>query len=205
MIKNVILDFGHGGLDASGNYTTYPSKMYDFGGGDIAYEGVLNREIGQKVLECFLEVSSLNVECTVCPDDPTDLGLHERVEVANKYDPNETICISVHCNAGGGTGFELFTTRGETDSDDLAECIADSVEPLYEKMALRLRYDFSDGDKDKEADFFVLTQTKCPAVLLECGFFDNKTDYLLLKDQSFQSDLACLIFNGILNYINKHR
>jgi len=42
MIKNIILDFGHGGIDESGKYTT-KGKKHDFGNGEVAYEGVLNR------------------------------------------------------------------------------------------------------------------------------------------------------------------
>ena len=41
MIKNIVLDFGHGGIDINGNYTTAPNKMHKFSNGQIAYEGVV--------------------------------------------------------------------------------------------------------------------------------------------------------------------
>ena len=45
MIKNIILDFGHGGIDENGNYTTL-GKKHTFPNGETAYEGVINRRIG---------------------------------------------------------------------------------------------------------------------------------------------------------------
>lgn len=205
-IKNIVLDFGHGGLDSQGRYTTAPNKMFVHANGEAAYEGVLNRQIGGHVYTCLRSHKEFNVVCTVKEDDPRDISLSQRVRVANKFDPKETIFVSIHCNASkyhNASGFELFTTKGLTKSDSLAEEIANAVEHIYEDVGLRLRYDFSDKDKDKEADFYVLRKTKCPAVLLECGFFDNRKDFDLLKDPIFQGNLGSFIYTGILNFINK--
>lgn len=203
MYKNVVLDFGHGGIDSNGKYTTAPGKMFKFPDGEVAYEGVLNRQIGGLVYTHLRNHRDLNVVCTVKEDDPRDLSLSYRVRVANQLPTKETLFVSIHCNAGGGkgTGFEIFTSKGKTKSDELAEKIADSVEDLYEEVGLNLRYDFSDGDKDKEVDFYVLRKTKGVAVLLECGFFDNPKDFELLKDSEFQCKLAMRIYKGILNFI----
>lgn len=203
MIKNIILDFGHGGIDSNGVYTTAPAKMYKFPNGDIAYEGVLNRQIGGHVLTCLRSHLDLNVITTVAETDPRDLSLPWRVRVANSYDPKETIFISIHNNAGGGEGFELYTTKGVTKSDDLAESLANNIEHTFKLYDMKLRYDFSDRDKDKEVDFYVLRKTKCPAVLLECGFFDSRSDFDKLKDPLFQAHLGSFIYTGIIEYINK--
>lgn len=205
MIKNVILDFGHGGIDSSGRYTTAPNKMFIHANGEAAYEGVLNRQIGGHIYTCLKGHPELNIITTVAETDPRDLSLGYRVSVANKYPHDETIFVSIHCNASSnhmGRGFEIYTTRGTTESDYLAEKIATAVEPVYEKVGMKLRYDFSDGDKDKEVDFYVLRKTKCPAVLLECGFFDNRIDFDNLKDPLFQANLGSFIYTGIIDYIN---
>lgn len=205
-IKNVVLDFGHGGIDENGNYTTAPNKMFKFPDGEVAYEGVLNRQIGGHVYTCLRSHLDLNIVCTVKEDDPRDISLSHRVRVANKFDPRETIFVSIHCNASlshNATGFEIFTTKGTTKSDLLATDIGNAVEVSLGKFDVRFRKDMSDGDLDKEADFYVLRKTKCPAVLIECGFFDYRPDFELLKDPIFQSDLASFIYTGILNYINE--
>jgi N-acetylmuramoyl-L-alanine amidase len=198
-VKNIILDPGHGGLNPEGKYTTAPAKMHIFEDGVVAYEGVINRQIVSYMLQCFEDYPEYYVIKTV--SDYRDISLKQRVNIANYFSPAETIFVSVHCNAGGGTGWEIFTTPGQTKSDKLAEYITNAVEHIYKREGLGLRYDTSDGDKDKEAKFYVLRETNCPAVLLECGFFDNRKDFELLQDASFQADLASFIVTGILNYI----
>ena len=203
-IKNIVLDFGHGGLDENGVYTT-KGKQHRFNSNEIAYEGVLNRQIGG-ILQAYLRSlgQNYNIVTTVGADDPRDLTLGYRVRVANQFNANETIFVSIHSNAfnGKAKGFEIFTTKGITRSDVLAESIADEIEPLYSQLNLRLRYDQKDGDKDKERDFYVLRKTKCPAVLLECLFFDNYEEFKLLRDVNFQKELAWCIYQGILKFIN---
>ncbi|MDX2361893.1 MAG: N-acetylmuramoyl-L-alanine amidase [Crocinitomicaceae bacterium] len=206
MVKNIVLDFGHGGLDENGRYTTH-GKMHKFNAKEIAYEGVLNRQIGG-VLQSYLRSlgPEYNIITTVNADDSRDLSLSYRVKVANKYKASETIFVSIHSNAAGGRGkgFELYTTRGVTKSDALAESIANEIEPFYKSLELKLRYDTRDGDKDKEVDFYVLRKTNCPAVLLECLFFDNYEEFKLLRDPEFQKELAWRIYQGIVKHIQNN-
>jgi len=204
MIKNVVLDFGHGGLDRNGNYTTN-GKFHRFNANEVAYEGVINRQIGG-ILHGYLRSLEprVNIVTTVGADDPRDLSLGYRVRVANQFNPSDTIFLSIHSNAFNGQagGFEIFTTKGVTRSDRLAELIATEIEPFYQDLSLRLRYDLSDADKDKEVDFYVLRKTRCPAVLLECLFFDNYEEYKLLINPEFQKELAWRIFQGILKFMS---
>lgn len=203
---NIILDPGHGGIDQNGNYTTAPSKMYKHDNGEIAYEGVLNRNIAKEILKCFQVENNKNLRVffTVEPIDSRDLSLRERVNLANKFNPNNTLYISIHCNAGKGSGFEIFTSKGETKSDKLATEIVNAVEPTYIKYGLPIRKDFSDGDPDKEAGFYVLKKTFCPAVLLEYGFFDNIKDFELLKNPKFINKIAFDTFHGIMKYVENY-
>lgn len=204
MIKNIILDYGHGGLDANGRYTT-AGKSHRHADGYMAYEGVINRQIGGLV-EMFLNwhKPGLNIISTVDPFDGRDLTLQWRVRVANQFNPRETIFISFHSNASSsqlGRGFEIFTSKGETRSDRLATIIGNQVREFYNSVNLRLRFDFSDGDLDKEIDFYVLKRTRCPAVLLEMLFFDNKDDIKFLKDPAFHKDMAWNIYQAIMQYV----
>ena len=202
-IKNIILDFGHGGLDKFGEYTTGTKKMHKFSEHGIAYEGVINRQIGSR-LHRKLSGTNLNIVTTVDADDSRDKSLAYRVKVANSYNPKETILISIHSNAFNtiARGFEIFTSKGLTESDKVAESIANEVEVVYNELKLKLRYDLSDGDKDKESDFHVLRKSKCPAVLVECLFFDNYEDYKQLTSVYFQERLAIALYKGIMNYVS---
>jgi N-acetylmuramoyl-L-alanine amidase len=44
--------------------------------------------------------------------------------------------------------------------------------------------------------------TKCPAVLVECLFMDNKEDCSYLLSNEGKETIANLLVNGIINYIS---
>jgi len=203
---NIIIDPGHGGIDETGNYTTAPYKMFTFDDGLTIYEGEVNRKIAKNLSNNFLASPDPKEKIlfTVKPHNSEDISLKERVDFANKFNPKNTLFIPIHNNAGGGSGFEIYTSKGETKSDKLATEIYNAVKPTYKEYGLPMRKDtFTDGDVDKESQFYVLRKTICPAVLIEGAFFDNRKDAELLKQDNFLKDLSFSIFYGIKNYINK--
>ena len=181
----VILDNGHGGL-IGGIYQTNGKRSPDWENG-VLYEGVFNRWIVNKVCK---RLDMLNIPYYKLVPENEDISLAERVRRVNsiaKKNPNVWL-LSQHATAGGGTGFEAFTTKGKTLSDILAEKLIEEIEKTFSN--LKMRYDLSDGDKDKEADFYIIKNVVCPAVLVESLFMDNKDDYRLLWDGDFQNALA---------------
>lgn len=116
------------------------------------------------------------------------LPLADRAEAANAI---EAACVlSFHCNAADSpmaSGFEVFTSPGNTPADALATYI-------YEELDLVLPYggrtDFSDGDPDKEAKFYILRHTKAPAALVEFGFMTSADDLDVLTNEGWQDDMA---------------
>lgn len=202
---NILIDCGHGGINSDGVYTTKPNKMYKFNKDTIAYEGKINREIGKRVYD-FLHELGYNPYYTVSPTDATDIPLKDRVSFINSFDPLITIGVSFHSNSSpnhNARGFELYTSKGETRSDIIATYIGEEI--INEFPDNRFRTDFSDGDLDKESQFYILRKTLCPMVLLENLFFDNINDYNLLKSESFQKRLAWRITNGIVRYLKTIR
>ena len=198
---NILIDCGHGGIDDKGNYTTAPNKMHTFPDGDVIHEGVINRQIGKKVYE-YLEGKGYCPSYVLFPEESIDMPLRERVEIINSFDPKKTIGISFHSNAShfhNVRGFEIFTSVGETESDLLATCIGEEI--IEEFPTNRFRKDASDGDLDKESQFYVLRKTLCPMVLIENLFFDNLEDANLLRSESFQNRLSVSISNGIIRYL----
>lgn len=204
---NIVLDFGHGGINKHGEYVTAPSKMFQHKDGTIAYEGVINREIGGLIYQFIRWDKDLIPKLTVKADDPRDISLSYRVRVANSFPKEETLMVSIHCNASSNQdarGFEIFTSKGNTEADPLATDIFNSVKPLYDKMNIPMRKDTNDGDPDKEKDFYVVKKTKCPAVLVEVLFFDNEEDWRLLQDLKFQMNVAFAVYKGIKTYTERN-
>ena len=65
----------------------------------------------------------------------------------------------------------------------------------------RLRTDYTDADPDQEADFYLLRNTNCPAVLTENLFMDNPADCALLLTEEGQQSLVDLHVDGICAYL----
>lgn len=119
----------------------------------------------------------------------------------------DCIYVSIHVNAAGAdgkwhdaTGWEIYTTKGTTKADKLATCIYERAKSNF-KNTRKLRTDFSDGDPDKEAEFYVLKHTECPAVLTENFFQDNQKDVEFLTSDVGFHQIVRLHVEGILDYI----
>lgn len=196
----IILDPGHGGM-LGARYVTAPAKMFAHKDGPTIYEGKWNREIVAK-LKYLLTRERIKFVETV--SDFKDVPLPERVEFANKKAKafnGRAIYVSIHANAGGGNGFEVYTSPGETKSDLIADIWVEEMEKEFPKRVSRT--DFSDGDADKEARFFVLTQTTCPAILTESFFMDNLEDAAYMLTNEAQRRVAEVHLKTILRAIEE--
>ena len=67
---------------------------------------------------------------------------------------------------------------------------------------MNIRKDITDGDPDKESGFYILKHTKCPAVLTENLFQDNRTDVDFLLSEAGKRAIVDLHVNGIINYLS---
>jgi N-acetylmuramoyl-L-alanine amidase len=170
MMKYILLDNGHGN-DTPGKR----SPVWSDGAQLFEYE--FNRAIVNGVIQ---ELAKVNIPVIKLVPELNDVELSERVRRANMYDG---LFISIHSNAGGGSGCEIFTSKGQTQSDKFEPIFKQEYEKIFKGE--KYRTDFSDGDSDKEADFYVLKNTKMPALLIECFFMDTETEckkYLLNTD-----------------------
>lgn len=202
-----LLDNGHGGVDDSGNYTTCENyvkndpttwyKMHIHSGVPI-YEGEFNRRV---VDEIATQLWSLGIDYTLINPEVDDISLKERVNRVNSFHKRDKRCIlvSVHGNAFNGTakGFEVFTSKGQTGSDSIADIFAVKMSLMFPKKVMR--WDLSDKDKDKEANFYILKNTSCPAILTENFFFDNKEDAALMMSDEGVKQIAQAHVNAIIN------
>ncbi|MEM1134249.1 MAG: N-acetylmuramoyl-L-alanine amidase [Bacteroidota bacterium] len=180
-----LLDPGHGGM-INGKYQTAGKRSPNWKDGyQQLFEGEFNRAIVARLKEMCNQSNIKYVD--MCPTD-ADIRLKTRVDAANALHNKGEKCIylSIHSNAGGGKGFEVFTSRGKTGSDKIATIFLNSFKSTFaHDENIRFRTDFSDGDPDKEANFYVLKQTRMWAILTENLFMDNQYEckrYLLTKE-----------------------
>ncbi len=179
-----ILDAGHGGM-INGIYQTAGKRSPDWAKG-VLYEGMFNRWVVNRIIE---KLDRLKISYYHISPELRDVSLRTRSARANKImkvNPN-TYLLSIHANAGGGYGIEGFTTRGVTGSDDIAELFLRNLE---NDLNTKFRFDFRDGDRDKESNFWMLRKPIGRAFLLECGFMDNSKDYMNLWDEDYLQKLV---------------
>lgn len=187
-----IIDNGHGGL-INGIPQTAGKRSPDFGKG-VLYEGVSNRRLADKVIQ---ECKKLGIECIKLVPELEDISLAERVKRVNSLAKKESsILISIHSDAFDketANGWSCYTSKGTTKSDK----IATTMYKYAKEEGLKLREDYSDGDPDKEENFYILKNTSCPAVLVENLFMTNKNDYETLLSKEGQEKLTRVIVNTI--------
>lgn len=186
-----LIDKGHGGL-LNGVYQTAPKKMYRHSNGEMAYEGVINRQYGNRVIDLMKKKNMRVID--IVPTE-LDVDLDARVDIINtycrEYGKNNCLLISLHMNAGKGSGFEIWTSPGATKSDQYATMFMEFYKDSFSQH--KLRKDETDGDADKESAFYILVNSKCPAILPEWLFFDNWNDYQIQKDPVEQDKYAKMI------------
>lgn len=111
--------------------------------------------------------------------DKSDNNLLDTVKVSNKAD----LLISIHLNAGGGNGVEVYTWKGR--KIPIAERICENISNL----GFRNR-----GIKDG-SNFYVIRNTPatCESIIVECCFVDSDEDYKLYDVE----EIAYEIFQAI--------
>lgn len=187
-----VIDLGHGGM-VNGEYQTPGKRSPDWDHG-VYYEGAGNRWIGWLLM---MELDQLGIPYYCSSPELRDVTLGTRVSRANKiFQANpDTYLLSLHSNAGGGTGFEGFTSPGQTASDPICEVFLNEMEAEF--PTLKPRYGLGDGDKDKERKFYVLTETAGPAILLEWLFMDTEADYKKLWSPQWRKRYVTALVRAI--------
>lgn len=156
------------------------------------------------IAELMPKLQALGYEVFQTNSTNREIGLSARANAANILKKPRKILISLHVNAAGsGTewmkarGFSVYTTKGKTNSDILSDLLMKQFKLDFPE--LKARTDMSDGDLDIEEDFTVIFKTKCPAVLIEWNFQDNKEDVEILMNPEYNSRFI----NAIIAAINK--
>jgi len=177
----VVIDPGHGGNDP----------------GAIGIGGIRETDV---VLEVSKKVKKLlsekGVKVKLTRKNEVDLELPSRVSMANKTDAN--IFVSIHANASRGkrrdiNGLETFYFRGWR-----GRLLAQRIQ----KQILRV----SPGSPDrgvKQGRYYVIKNTRMPAVLVEIGFLTGRLDARRLEKNTHRNRIAHAIAKGILEYLNK--
>jgi N-acetylmuramoyl-L-alanine amidase len=175
-MKTIIIDPGHGGSDPGATYKGNEEKT-------------LNLLTALKVRDYLKEHYQVTILMT--RSENKTMSLNERTNFANET--NADFYLSIHHNAGGGTGFESFTFNGSVPSTTLSY---QSIIHNEYISAIKKKHTVIDRGK-KRANFHVLRETKMPALLVEILFIDNDRDLALLTNSVFRNDAARFLAEGV--------
>lgn len=182
----ILLDNGHGKETAGKRSPKWPD-------GSQLFEWDYNRRVVDAIIT---KLQDLEIDSVKLVPEDTDISLSTRAARANKICKNtRCILISVHCNAGGGTGWEVFSTKNKNNSDKLAEVFVETFKNNFPDEKCR---------GHKESNFTLLYKANCPCVLTENFFMDTEKDCkLLLSDEGFNK-VVDLHVDSIVKYIEKY-
>ena len=187
----IILDPGHG-------FNTPGKRSPVWPDGSQLFEWEFNRDVARRTQN---RLEAMQIQSTILVREARDISLKTRVERANAiYEAYpDSFLVSIHANAGGGKGWEIYTSKGYTTSDRIAMFFHAAAEAFL--GAYKIRTDYIDGDADKENDFYILRKTKCPAVLTENLFYDDPLECKFLMSEYGRELIAKMHAVAIQSYI----
>lgn len=194
----ILIDPGHG--------INTPGKRSPDG---ALLEYLWNRQVAEFLFK-YLQALGYDVQYVVTEID--DIPLATRVKRVNDvckiHGSQNVLLLSIHGNAAGNgaawmnaQGWCCFTTKGQTRSDEVAECLYKAFEEDFKDR--KIRYDRSDGDKDWEKEFYICRHTFCPAVLIENFFYDNREECQFMLKEETKERIAKAIAKGVKYYVRQ--
>ena len=185
----IVLDAGHGGFDP----------------GKVGINGALEKDINLSIvkkLQTLLENKGFTVYLTrekdalLAPANSTSKKKDDmiaRVEMVTKINPFFT--ISIHQNSftdSSTSGPQVFYYHDSEESATMAQVIQDVLNSQLAPQKKRA--------PQANTNYYLLTRTPTPTVIVECGFLSNPAEADLLTQEEYQSRVANSIYLGILSY-----
>ena len=124
-----------------------------------------DRSVKNKVISYLKGAGHTVYDCTDDSGRTQSANLSNIVTKCNAHKVD--LDISIHLNAGGGTGVEVWYYEGDSVGRTKAAAVSAAV-----AKALGLK----DRGAKATKDLYVLRNTKATAILVECCFVDSQTD-----------------------------
>lgn len=187
--KVIVIDAGHGGIDA----------------------GVLGVKTGEKESDINLAIAKqlkgyfTDAGFTVVMTRKTNAGLYGSANSGFKMrdmkkrkeiieNSKADMVISVHqnfCPIPSRRGGTVFFDKNSESGKILACDIQNSLNAME---------DCASENEALVGDYYMLKCTKSPSVIVECGFLSNAQDEALLISPEYQKKIAYAIFKGAVGY-----
>lgn len=168
-------------------------------------EWLYSREICKRVKE---QLMARGIVTLIDVEGNNEVSLQNRCNIVNrncdKFGKDNCIYISIHVNAAGmgktwmsAKGWSVFVCpTASQNSKTLAQSLCNVA------LAKNLKGNrFVPAQKYWMSNLYVLKNTKCPAVLTENMFQDNKEDVAFLLSEQGKQTITQVHVEGIINYL----
>ncbi len=221
-IGAVLIDAGHGGKDpgAMDTHTVNGKKI-------TVKEKDVNLAVA-KMLCARLKSAYPDKKILMTRESDVFLSLAQRTEIANSVklkDGEAILYISIHVNSSldkKASGYEVWylspgysrtvLDKNATDDKNLFNVMNIMMEEEYLTESILIAKFIMDGLQTqvgnlatprgiKAEEWFVIRNSKMPAVLVELGFLSNQKEAALLVDNSYLQKLSLGIYNGLAAFV----
>ena len=172
--KIIVIDASHGGDDFGATLNGLQEKT-------------IVETIAKKIKA---QNKNENLEIVLLREGDHFMELSERVSIINNLNPS--LVISLHINASenfsknGVQAFVYSKSKFYNESKTNAEILVDKVAGDY----------FSKSEV-KEASFYILKNSNCPAMTLEVGYLSNVNDRNYITSEKGQNEIAEKILEAV--------
>ena len=187
----IVLDAGHGGIDGGVTGVSTGVKESDL---NLAIVLRLKQTLDDMGFETILTRKTEAGLYDTATDGFKRRDMQKRKEIVENADP--ALVISVHQNrypSPSVRGAQVFFKRGDDGGEKLAIALQEKLNALYQTEKVKDR-------AHTPSDYFMLSCTPKPSVIVECGFLSSPADEKLLRSPVWQQRLAETIAAGVVAY-----
>ena len=157
-------------------------------------EWVLNNRVADKIEKILAEYDGIEVLRIDDRTGQTDVSLKDRTDKANNWGAD--FWLSIHHNAagkvfsGGGIVAYVHTNASQTE--------VEWQHALYRAAVQSTGLYGNRSNAIPKKDLHELRETKCPAVIMECGFMDSSADVPVILTEEYASKLASALADVVI-------
>lgn len=187
--KTIILDAGHGGVDAGAQNNQIIEKELN-----LIIVKKLEQQLVSRGATVYLTREKDNDLSTTTINRKRN-DLYNRAKYINDISPD--MYISVHLNSTTSPawkGLQIFYTNKNNQNKLIAETITNYLKSNISNVR----------DIKQDNTYYMYKRIKSPGILIEAGFISNQNENYLLRQEWYQDKLTSLIADSIEIYFEKN-
>lgn len=188
--KIIVLDSGHGGVDAGAQNSTIIEKDLNL---------ILSKKLEKELTSrggVVYQTREGDYDLSTTTVNRKRSDLYNRAKYINEINPD--MYISIHLNSTTSPtwkGLQVFYTDKNKDNKIIAETITNYLKENIHNVR----------EVKQDNSYYMYKYITCPGILIEAGFISNPNDNYLLRNSQYQDKLIKLIADAIEKYYQNNK